>query len=206
MEAITAVTRTLAFFLLTGLAAAPSFAADLSKPMTLVATPRLAQSAYAQTVLLAAPAADGMHVGIIVNRPTKLKLEALFPDHAPSSKVVDPVYFGGPALSGAVYAAVRTAPDNTKHFLKLMPDLVLVMDGNAVDRIVETTPNEARYFAGLVVWRPGELAHEIRAGAWQVKGADASNAFSANPEELWKSLSDGADGREAPVPGSGYFI
>ena len=55
---------------------------------------RLRTGMLTALLLLAAPAANGMHVGIIVNRPTKLKLKALFPDHAPSSKVIDPVYFG----------------------------------------------------------------------------------------------------------------
>lgn len=66
---------------------------------------------------------------------------------------------------------------------------MLVLDGQVVDRIIETTPNEARYFAGLVVWQLGELAEQIRAGAWQVNPADASTVFSSNPKELWKTLS-----------------
>lgn len=198
METITAVARSLGLALfLTSLAAPPAFAADLAQPMTLVATPRLAQSRYAETVILAAPMRNGIHVGIIVNRPTQTKLEALFPDHAPSAKVVDPVYFGGPALSSILYAAMRTRPANTENILELMPDLVLVMDGDVIDRIIETTPNDARYFAGLVVWQPGALAEEIRAGAWRVNRADAASAFSRHPEQLWRTLSRGT------VAGSG---
>jgi putative AlgH/UPF0301 family transcriptional regulator len=65
------------------------------------------------------------------------------------------------------------------------------MDGDAIDRIIETTPNDARYFAGFVVWQPGELDEEVRSGAWEVDPADASAVFSANPEMLWKTLSHG---------------
>ena len=37
----------------------------------------------------------------------------------------------------------------------MMSGLVLALDGATVDRVIETMRNDARYFAGLVVWRPG---------------------------------------------------
>ena len=82
-----------------------------------------------------------------------------------------------------------------------MPGLVLVLDGATVDRVIETMPNDARYFAGLVVWRPGELDEEIRAGAWQVLPADAKTVFHANPAGLWKDLhrAQGAAGRTVRI-------
>jgi putative transcriptional regulator len=81
--------------------------------------------------------------------------------------------------------------------MQLMPGLVLVVDARAVDRIIETTPNDARYFAGMIVWEPGELDDEVRDGAWEVNPADASTVFSSKPEMLWKSRSRGGAGLEA---------
>jgi putative AlgH/UPF0301 family transcriptional regulator len=78
-----------------------------------------------------------------------------------------------------------------------MPGVVLVMDAEAIDRIIETTPNDARYFAGLIVWQPGELDDEVRAGAWEVNPADPSAVFSTHPEMLWKTLSHGGVRLEA---------
>jgi putative AlgH/UPF0301 family transcriptional regulator len=66
------------------------------------------------------------------------------------------------------------------------------MDRDAIDRIIETTPNDARYFTGLILWQPGELDEEVRAGAWEVSPADASTVFSVNPEALWENLSTGS--------------
>jgi len=77
----------------------------------LVATELLAGSVYEEAVLVAAPLPQGGHAGFIVNRPTAMKLETLFPEHAPSRKVVDPIYLGGPVLSEAIVAVARTAPD-----------------------------------------------------------------------------------------------
>jgi putative transcriptional regulator len=192
MKITASVTRSLGL-LLTALSfsALTASAADLSRPMTLVATPRLSSSEFSQTVLFAAPLPNGMHIGFIVNRPSDVALATAFPEHEPSRKVVDPVYFGGPVMPQMVVAVVRTPPQEAKSPLQLMPGVVLVMDGDAIDRIIETTPNDARYFAGFVVWQPGELDEEVRSGAWEVDPADASAVFSANPEMLWKTLSHG---------------
>lgn len=82
-------------------------AAEVSAPVVLVATERLAGSGYDETVLIAAPLRNGAAIGFIVNRPTRVKLGGLFPEHAPSRKVVDPVYFGGPMLTGSPFVVAR---------------------------------------------------------------------------------------------------
>ena len=166
-------------------------AAEISAPVTLVATERLAGSGYDETVLIAAPLRNGASIGFIINRPTRVKLGNLFPEHAPSRKVVDHVYFGGPVLSESLFVIARRTPKGKGaggEAIPLMSGLVLVLDSATVDRVIETMPNDARYFAGLVAWRPGELDEEIRAGAWQVLPADAKTVFHANPAGLWKEL------------------
>ena len=178
-------------------AACTAAAADLSQPVTLVATPSLASSGFRETVLFAAPMPNGMHIGFVVNRPTDVTLATAFPEHIPSRKVADPLYVGGPVLPQQLFAVARTPPKDAGELLQLMPGLVLVMDGDAIDRIIEATPNDARYFLGLIVWQPGELDEEVGAGAWEVSPADASAVFAAHPEMLWKTLSHGGVRREA---------
>lgn len=162
-------------------------AVDLSQAVILVASGRLAGSIYEQTVILAAPLPQGGYLGFVVNRPTSVKLESLFPEQASTRNVVDPVY-GGPMLSGAVFAMTRKAPDNNGSFFSLMPGLGVVIDGATVDRIIETTPNDARYFVGLMFWAPDDLEDEIRDGAWEVRPADVDTVLRANSTGLWKSL------------------
>ena len=45
-----------------------------------------------------------------------------------------------------------------------------------------------------MVWRPGELDEEIRAGAWQVLPAEAKTVFHANPAGLWRDLHRAEEG------------
>ena len=163
-------------------------AVDLSQAVILVASDRLVGSIYEQTVILAAPLPQGGHLGFVVNRPTQVKLETLFPEQPSTRNVADPVYAGGPVLSNAVFAVTRKAPDNNGNFFSPIPGLVVVIDAATVDRIIETTPNDARYFVGLMFWAPDDLEDEIRNGAWEVRPADVDTVLRANSTELWKSL------------------
>ena len=164
-------------------------AADLSQAVILVASERLAGSLYEETVVLAAPLPQGGHMGFVVNRPTSVKLENVFPKQASTHNVVEPVYAGGPALSRGVFAVTRNAPANGDSVVPLMPGLVVAIDGDTVDRIIETTPNDARYFVGLMIWAPEERDEEIEQGAWNVRPADVDTVLRAGSPGLWKSLS-----------------
>src|SRR6186713_31147 len=86
---------------------ATALAPNDDEAMLLVAHPSFRDLDYRQTVLLAAPAPNGGHIGVILNRPTRRSLSSLFPEHEPSKKVVDPVYYGGPFSRGALVALVR---------------------------------------------------------------------------------------------------
>src|SRR5512134_844390 len=93
--------------------------------MILVAHPAFRDLEYRQTVLLAAPAPNGGHVGVILNRPTRRSLGSLFPEHEPSKKVVDPVYYGGPFSRGALVALVRSEQDPGSGAIGIMKNLYL---------------------------------------------------------------------------------
>jgi putative transcriptional regulator len=154
----------------------------------LVAHPAFRDLEYRQTVLLAAPAPSGGHVGVILNRPTRRSLGSLFPEHEPSKKVVDPVYYGGPFSRGALVALVRADQTPGNGSVLLMRNLYLTFRANTIDHVIETTPNEARYFVGYVGWRPGELKSEVDRGLWSVLDADVENVFRKDTDGLWEEL------------------
>ena len=70
----------------------------------------------------------------------------------------------------------------------LMKNLYLAFRANTIDHVIETTPNEARYFVGYVGWRPGELRGEIDRGLWSVANADLELIFRKDTEGLWEEL------------------
>ena len=154
----------------------------------LVANPAFRDLEYRQSVLIAAPAPNGGHVGVIINRPTRRSLGSLFPEHEPSKKVVDPVYYGGPFSRGALVALVKAEEAPGSGSVPLMKSLYLAFRANTIDHVIETTPNDARYFVGYVGWRPGELKGEIDRGVWSVLSADVDLVFRKDTEGLWEEL------------------
>jgi putative transcriptional regulator len=162
-------------------------------PVLLVASPSLISPAYRRSVLLAVPTDGDKHIGFILNRPTTQSLSSLFPEHEPSKKVVDPVFFGGPMSLGAVFALVRADHNPGGGSIPMLDNLYFAMRVDVVDRIIESTPNDARYYVGMVQWRPGELRQELERGLWYVLDADVDTVFRKHPERLWEELTQRAN-------------
>src|SRR6185295_7735633 len=169
--------------------------------IVLIAHPAFRDLEYRQTVLIAAPAPNGGHVGVILNRPTRRSLGSLFPEHEPSKKVVDPVYYGGPFSRGALVALVHAHDSPGPGSVPLMKDLFLAFRANTIDHVIETTPNEARYYVGYVGWRPGELKSEIDRGLWNVVDADLEMVFRKDTDGLWEELLQSSKRIRAGAPG-----
>jgi putative transcriptional regulator len=168
--------------------ATPAQPADTSNTLILVAKRQLQDPLYRATILIARPMGGDQHVGVIVNRPTKMTLGQLFPEHKPSQTVRDPVYLGGPSNSSVIFALVHREQSPGGKSLQLMPDLYMAFEGATVDRIIETDPGHARFLAGLVAWRAGELRREIKRGAWHVVDADPALIMRKETDGLWEEL------------------
>lgn len=179
--------RALAFTLLFGWFLSAAAAPRLDEPLVLVARPGVGGDAFGHTVIVVAPAGSGQHVGFIVNRPTRLTLGQLFPSDAPSQKVTDPVYWGGPVRPELVFALVQRSESPGGHSLEVMPGLYAAYEAPVVDRVIQSDPQHARFVAGLVAWRSGELQEEINVGAWIVLDADPALVMRST-DGLWEEL------------------
>src|SRR3989442_10910844 len=96
-----ALAASFAVFFLTAAAAAPE------EPMLLVAKRQFEDPIYGSTIVLARPVAGGGHVGFIVNKPTKMSLAELFPEHEASKKIVDPLFLRGTVDINLVFPPVE---------------------------------------------------------------------------------------------------
>lgn len=194
---LSAITITAAMLVATATGAQSNSGDREAGTVLLVAAPNLVDAPYYHTVIIATPVDGDRHLGLIVNRPTRRTLASLFPDHSPSKAVVEPVFFGGPMSRSAVFALAKGPAAVGTGGLRIMQDLSLAINVNVVDKLIEESPNDARYYVGNVVWRPGELYQEIRRGVWHVLNADPGVVFTKDPEHLWEELSKMARGTMA---------
>jgi putative transcriptional regulator len=163
-------------------------AEDSDKTVLLVAKRALKDPLYRSTILLAKPMPNGAHVGFILNRPTTVKLGEMFPEHEPSKKIADPLFLGGPADVNLVFAVVANHDGSRDDSMLLTPELSLAYSGRTVDRIIESESDRARFFAGLVVWRPGQLDEELKRGLWHVQEPEAKLVLRKKTDGLWDEL------------------
>jgi putative transcriptional regulator len=191
MERIPMLARLIAALLVllsAGAARAQSLEAAEEDAVFLVAHPGFLQKSYYHTVLIAAPIKGGGHIGVILNRPTNFSLTSLFPEHVPSKQVAEPVRYGGPFSTGALVAVVKGDKNPGTGALPLMKNLYIAFRAATIDKVIEETPNDARYFMGYVAWRPNELKSEIDKGLWSVVQASPDTIFQKDLSGLWEEL------------------
>jgi putative AlgH/UPF0301 family transcriptional regulator len=151
-------------------------AADIDRPLVLVAAPELQDPLYGASVLVVTPLGGDEHVGFIVNRQTSFQLGK-----------AAPVYLGGPVEPELVFALVQRKSSPGGKSIQIAPGLYAAHDGAVVDSIIKSDPQHARFMAGLVAWKAGELREEVKRGVWYVLEPDAA-LLTRKPEGLWEEL------------------
>lgn len=170
-------------------AALPSLRAEeeIDAPLILVAAPQMS-GFYQRSVLIAIPVPGNRHVGFIINRPTELSMAGLFPKHDPSRKVVMPVFLGGPEMVNSIFAMLKSSDSPGGNSFTVLPGVLVVAEARSIDKIIEQTPNDARYYAGFVAWQPGELRTELDRGFWFVLKARPELMFRPDVSRMWEEL------------------
>jgi putative transcriptional regulator len=166
----------------------PAGAAAPQETVLLVATRQFEDPIWGSTIILAKPVEGGGHVGFIVNKPTKMSLAELFPEHEPSKKVADPLFLGGTVDINLVFALVERQGGKKDGSIPIAPDLFLAYETKAIDRIIESESDHARFFLGLVVWRPGQLDDELVRGLWYTQEPEANLVLRRKTDDLWEEL------------------
>ncbi len=200
------VTRTL-LLAAAGLAAAVQAPPVLAQPnappnaVFLVARATIRDPNFSQTVVLVTQAQDGHTVGVIVNRPTSLKLSQFYGDDVPTQNYKDAVFFGGPVMRQTVVALFRSETAPAASAFHVLPGLYLTMHPRNVERLL-ATPGAPRYrlYAGFSGWSPGQLKGELERDGWYLLPADESTVFLEDPSGLWKRLHERASRRQTQAP------
>lgn len=177
-----------ALFLAFGLGLASAALArepSLNGPVLLAAAPELT-GPYAGTVLLALPSGNGLHIGLILNRPTQTSVAMEQPGATAAEVAVGPVYVGGPYLKGTLIALTRAPRPLNEDVMEVLPGLYMTFGTAQAVKAAAQFPEQTRLFAGLVGWDRGELRSELRAGAWYVLEADPEVVMGTRVDTLWQ--------------------
>jgi putative transcriptional regulator len=159
-----------------------------------VATPLLGDPNFARTVvlLLQVDEDDGA-LGLVLNRPTETLVDEVLPEWVELTADPPVVFTGGPVQETAAICLGRGRlggrPSGAFAVLEGVPGASLgTVDLESTPGALRATVERVRLYAGYAGWGAGQLEAEVAEGAWYVLDALPADAFSAQPEELWKSV------------------
>jgi putative transcriptional regulator len=163
--------------------------ADDKKPVTailLVARAELADSDFADSIVLVMNNLGPGPAGIIINRPTRVPVARLFPDIKRLAQLHDKVYFGGPVEFGSVWFLFRAA-EPPEHAIEACDGVYLSASRDLLLQLLarDKPMDGLRIFIGHSGWGPGQLETEIAHGDWTLERAEAEAIFNGKSEHRW---------------------
>jgi len=162
------------------------------KPSTgkfLIASRQLLDPQFAETVVLLIEYNQRGAMGIIINRPSELKLSAVLPEIQVLGERPDTIYLGGPVAKNQLLLLIRTSspPEGSR---LVFEDIHVSSSQAVIKRMIKNPEGEERFrvYAGYAGWAPGQLDNEIATGGWHVLRADAETVFDKSASEIWPDL------------------
>jgi len=186
-------TRALAFAaaLLAPLLAAAPASAQQDAPangLFLVAKPSIVDPNFSRTVVLVTQAPDFSTVGVILNRPTPLRLSQFFGQDIPTHRYAEAIYFGGPVMRQVIVALFRSEAAPKAAAFHVLKNLYLTMHQDNLMQLLADDGAKYRLYAGFSGWAPRQLESEMVRDDWHVLPADEATIFRTNTEGLWEEL------------------
>jgi len=168
----------------------PGSREELAKGKFLVASRRLQDPNFRETVVLLIDYGLDGAMGLVINRPSAVKLTTVFPDIKELKQRKDTIYVGGPVDVNKMLLLIRS-PKMPEGANEVTAGVYISSSWKVLEDLMKkkaTKDERFRLFAGYAGWAPSQLDFERTRGDWYVLKAEAETVFSQNPSELWPEL------------------
>jgi putative transcriptional regulator len=169
--------------------AIPASSADDTKPMTsmlVVARAELPDSNFKDSIVLVMNQLGPVPAGVIINRPTRIRVADLFPELERLAHLDDKLYFGGPVHIASLSFLFR-AKTRRESSIEVHEGIYFSRDVDLLRELLgRDKPMEGlRIFAGFAAWARGQLESEIARGDWTLMPVTARAIFGNKAEHPW---------------------
>ncbi len=157
----------------------------------LIATPGVLEDPnFRRTVVLMLEHGENGGLGVVLNRPSQTPVLEPFPDWDSYTTSPPVLFVGGPVSQQMIIALGKPRPgERPEGFQEVLPDRrVGTVDLSRDPFALAAHLEHLRVFAGYAGWSRGQLEAEIDAGAWFVADAEPWDAFSPEPDGLWRDV------------------
>ncbi len=160
-----------------------------AKGRFLIASRQLGDPNFAETVVLLLGYEARGAMGVVINRPTDVRLASALPDMTELRDRSDRVFVGGPVAGNVMVVLIRSKT-SLKSAQRLFGDVYASGSLTALREALGKTGKTARLraYAGYAGWGPGQLEREIARGDWYVTSADAATVFDKPSADVWPKL------------------
>lgn len=155
----------------------------------LIASHNLIDPNFGRTVIVLLAYDRSGAAGLIINRPTDVRLATVLPHFKELHDRPDVVFLGGPVGRNLMSVLIRSSRP-LKSGQRLFDGVYVSGDAETLRRAVTRSGKHGgvRAFVGYAGWGPGQIENEIARGDWYVAEADARPIFDTNPAEIWDKL------------------
>jgi putative transcriptional regulator len=168
--------------------------ADPLPSLLLVAKPGLLDPNFRETVVLVTRTADAQTVGVILNRPTDVKLSEL--SRSPAAAMYkEPLFFGGPVMARTLVGVFHSSTPPAAPAFEVAKDVYLSMHPGNIEPLIAGNRAAFRLYAGFSGWAPSQLESELERDGWYVLPVREDVLFRTNTDGLWRELIEQAQRR-----------
>ena len=153
----------------------------------LVAGPTLLDPNFHRTVVLVCEHDDDGAMGLVLNRPSPILAQQAIPELTGALDTDDCLWIGGPVQTTSVVVLADFLEDGDEDGMPVADTLGLVLPESDLDA-VGATVSRARAFLGYAGWGGGQLDGEVERDDWIVTDFRADDAFTEDPDVLWRNV------------------
>ncbi|HEY4492106.1 MAG TPA: YqgE/AlgH family protein [Acidobacteriota bacterium] len=166
---------------------------NLGQGKLLVASRRMGDPRFAQSVVLLVHYSNRGAMGLMLNFPTKIAIQKAFPDVRAFAKRSDSVFIGGPVNPKKMHFLFRKFPRKVEA-IHIFGDVYLSSGNESLQQVVEAVPrNPIRVYVGYAGWSAGQLEMEVDNGHWNILPPDVGLIFHKDPAHIWEEVIDRSD-------------
>jgi putative transcriptional regulator len=158
----------------------------------LVAGKALRDPNFYKSVVLLLEHGPGGALGLVVNRPTAVKVSTALGGQIELPEQHDRLYVGGPVQSSALFIMHNGVKlEAASH--EIVSGLYVATSPEALEEVVRLaaqaeSPLKFRLFSGCAGWGPGQLEGELSRADWHLRPGDIGLLFDHEVHTLWDAL------------------
>lgn len=158
----------------------------------LIAGPKLRDPNFFKTVVLIVEHGPEGAMGLVINRPSSMKLTQALTGHLELPDSPDLVYVGGPVEPNALFV-IHNCPNLDPDERPVIPGVYMGSSAEVFEDVVCDGPDgphrlKYRVYSGCSGWGPGQLEGELEQGDWLTLPAECAFVYRADPYAVWDEL------------------